>query len=61
MFIASKYSSTLSPGFAGSDGYHGKKEFLKVYDRLHKKYDFSKTQEILGQDVLEGLRVLEES
>ena len=40
---------------------HGKKEFLKVQDRLHEKYDFAKTQEILGQDDQEGLRILEES
>ena len=40
---------------------HGKKEFLKVHDRLHEKYDFARTQEILGQDWREGLRILEES
>ncbi len=40
---------------------HGKKEFLKIHDRLHEKYDFAKTQEILGQDWHEGLRILEES
>lgn len=40
---------------------HGKKAFLKVHDRLHEKYDFSKTQEILGQDIGEGLRILEEN
>ena len=40
---------------------HGKKEFLKVHDRLHQKYDFAKTQEILGQDFKEGLRILEEN
>lgn len=40
---------------------HGKKEFLKVHDRLHEKYDFAKTQEILGQDIQEGLRILEEN
>ena len=40
---------------------HGKKAFLEVHDRLHQKYDFVKTQEILGQDCREGLRILEES
>lgn len=40
---------------------HGKKAFLKAHDRLHQKYDFAKTQEILGQDCREGLRILEES
>ena len=39
---------------------HGKKAFLKVRDRLHEKYDFAKTQEILGLDWQEGLRILEE-
>ena len=39
---------------------HGKKEFLKMQDQLHVKYDFEKTQEILGQDYKEGLRILEE-
>ena len=34
---------------------------IKVHDRLHEKYDFSKTQEILGQDMYEGLRILEEN
>ena len=38
---------------------HGKKAFLKVHDRLRQKYDFTKTQEILGQDCREGLRILE--
>lgn len=40
---------------------YGKKEFLEVHDRLHKKYDFTKTQEILGSDVYEGVRILEEN
>lgn len=40
---------------------HGKQAFLAVHDRLHQKYDFAKTQEVLGQDTREGLRILEES
>ena len=40
---------------------HGKKAFLAVQDRLHERFDFEKTQEILGQDRLEGLRILEEN
>ena len=40
---------------------HGKKEFLKVQDRLHERYVFTKTQEILSQDYREGLRILEEN
>ena len=40
---------------------HGKKIFLKLHDRLHQKYDFAKTQEIMGQDYHDGLRILEEN
>ena len=40
---------------------HGKKAFLKVHERLHQKYDFAKTQEILGRDYKEGLRILAEN
>ena len=40
---------------------YGKKAFLNVHSRLHEKYDFAKTQEILGQDYREGLRILEEN
>ena len=40
---------------------YGKQEFLKVHDRLHQKYDFAKTQEILGQDCREELCILEEN
>ena len=38
---------------------YGKKGFFKAYDRLHEKYDFQKTQEILGQDYIGKLRILE--
>ena len=38
---------------------HGKKALLQVHDRLHKQYDFARSQEILGQDYAEGLRILE--
>lgn len=38
---------------------HGKKAFLKAHDKLHEKYSFEKTQEILGQDMREGLKILE--
>lgn len=40
---------------------YGKKEFLKVHDRLHEKYEFAKTQEILGQDMYQGLKILEDA
>jgi hypothetical protein len=39
----------------------GKKELAAVLDRLHRLYDFQKIQEILGNDITEGLRILEES
>ena len=39
---------------------HGKKELAAVLDNLHKKYDFQKIQEILGCDLDEGLKLLEE-
>ena len=40
---------------------YGKKAFLFVHDKLHEKYDFAKTQEILGQDMYAGLALLEET
>ncbi|MBQ6550867.1 MAG: DUF3795 domain-containing protein [Lachnospiraceae bacterium] len=40
---------------------YGKKAFFKVQDRLHKKFQFEKTQELLGQDIKEALRILEEN
>jgi len=38
---------------------YGKKAFLEVHDKLHERFDFTKTQEILGQDIHEGLKILE--
>ncbi|SHH58632.1 hypothetical protein SAMN02745229_00736 [Butyrivibrio fibrisolvens DSM 3071] len=40
---------------------YGKKEFLKVQDRLHEKFEFQKTQEILGQNYKKGLKILEDT
>ena len=40
---------------------HGKKELAAVLDKLHTKYDFQKIQEILGFDLEEGLKILEEN
>ena len=40
---------------------YGKEKFLKVHDRLHQKYDFKKTQEILSDDVDKALKILEEN
>ena len=31
-----------------------------MQEKFHEKYEFTKTQEILGQDLEEGLRILEE-
>ncbi len=42
-------------------GKYGKKEFLKLHDKLHKKYEFAKTQEILGQDLKKGFEFLEQN
>lgn len=38
---------------------YGKKELLKVLDSLHKKKDFQKIQEVLGYEIEEGLKILE--
>ena len=38
-----------------------KKELLKVLDTLHKKKDFQKIQEVLGDEIEDGLRILEEN
>lgn len=40
---------------------YGKEKFVHVHDKLHEVYDFKKTQEILGKNVEEGLRILEEN
>ncbi len=40
---------------------YGKKELAAVLDRLHQRYDFRKIQEILGNDLEEGLGILEEN
>ena len=39
---------------------HGKQELAAVLDNLHKKYDFQKIQEILGDNLDEGIKTLEE-
>ena len=38
---------------------YGKEKFFEVQDKLHKAYHFTWTQEILGQDAKEGLKILE--
>lgn len=40
---------------------YGKKAFLKVHNKLHEEHDFSKTQEILGQDMWKGFEILEKT
>ena len=40
---------------------YGKERFLKAHEKLHRVYDFKKTQEILGTSVEEGLKILEET
>ena len=39
---------------------HGKKELLRVMDALHKNKKFEKIQEVLGDDIEEGQKILEE-
>lgn len=40
-------------------GKYGKKEFLNLHDKLHEKFEFAKTQEILGQDLEKAFEFLE--
>ena len=40
---------------------YGKKELQTVLENLHKKQDFDKVQEVLGDDIDQGLRILEEN
>ncbi|MGN0403099.1 MAG: GNAT family N-acetyltransferase [Acetatifactor sp.] len=38
---------------------YGKEQLFKVHDKLHEKYDFKKTQEVLGEDLDKALAILE--
>ena len=40
---------------------YGKKELLSVLDNLRKRYDFEWIPEVLGNDIEEGLKILEEN
>lgn len=40
---------------------YGKETFFRVHDNLHKKHDFQKTQEILGENLEAALKILEEN
>lgn len=40
---------------------YGKKAFLQLHDLLHQKYEFAKTQEILGQDLKKSFEFLEQT
>ena len=40
---------------------HGKKELAAVLDRLHQQYHFQKIQEVLGEDLEQGLAILEQN
>ena len=40
---------------------YGKAELLRTMDRLHKEHDFEKIQEVLGNDLEEGLAILEKT
>ena len=39
---------------------HGKKEMLRVLDKLHSKKKFEKIQEVLSEEIDQGLKILEE-
>lgn len=39
---------------------HGTEKFMKVHDKLHQKFDFKKTQKILGYDLQKAIALLEE-
>ena len=39
----------------------GKKELAAVLDRLHQQYHFEKIQEVLGEDLEQGLKILEQN
>ena len=40
---------------------HGKKELPVVLDKLHQTHDFQKIQEVLGEDLDQGSKILEEN
>jgi hypothetical protein len=40
---------------------HGKTELAAVLDRLHQQHDFQKIQEILGENLEQGLEILEQN
>lgn len=39
----------------------GREAFFRAHDRLNEKYDFQKTQVILGEDLQKGLQILEDT
>ena len=38
---------------------YGKQELLRVLDIMHSKKKFEKIQQVLGDDIAEGLKILE--
>jgi len=38
---------------------YGKKELQRVLENLHKKQEFEKVQEVLGDDIDQGVQILE--
>lgn len=40
---------------------YGKKELMRVLDNLHKKHEFEKIQEVVGYNIEEGLKILEQN
>ena len=39
---------------------YGKKELLRVMDAMHSKKKFEKIQEVLGEEIDQGLKILED-
>ena len=38
---------------------HGKNELIRVMDTMHSKKKFEKIQDVLGEEIDEGLKILE--
>ena len=58
-FYASGKDANAVKAMALYIGRHGKTALLGAMDRLHERFDFQKIQQILGDDLADGLRILE--
>ncbi len=39
---------------------YGKESFLQAQNELHKRYDFKKTQEVLGENLTDAMAILKD-